>query len=605
MPLTITTDQTLPNAVVGRSYTTTVTAGNGVGALHWSMAAASGVPADGLSLDPQSGVISGTVGFTGTAGIAVTVTDSGTPVRSATKTLFITSYAALQGGSQSSIVTQYEAATVPMANVQGGVPPLHYSLASGSLPPGIRVDGGLNELTGTAEQIGSFSGTLTVQDSFSPPQIASAQLNVTVQPHSFTVWNSLPAKLLLNRPFSGRIVATGGTPPYHFSNDPGGSLPPGVDPVDSSTGQISGTPTTAGTYLFSVTVTDSSVPQQRSSPSFSISVAAPLGRNDTPATATTLPGNGTYPFLSISPYIDPPNGNPVAGDNDYYRLTSLSGSTVHVETQAQQLNPSNPLDTVIEIVDGNGVRFTSCRQPGDTSNNFNSGCMNDDISASPHITDSALDFQVPGSPSTATDFYVRVLDYRGDARPDMQYTLSVGGIVPPLAVQLYALSPTDRGVVYHGQIFIVGGTYPITLSVSSGNLPPGLTLDTNAFMISGIATTEGLYTFSIQATDSSKPPQVAAAQGSIPVVPPLQITSPSTLPSACLNQPYSYTLQASGGTSFRNWGGFSTAGVFLDSTGVLSGTPYLVGTFTQTVGVTDGTGYWVYQTVSLTVNTCP
>ena len=51
-------------------------------------------------------------------------------------------------------------------------------------------------------------------------------------------------------------TATGGTPPYSFYSDPSmGSLPPGID-LDSD-GNLSGTPTQSGQYLFAVCVADS------------------------------------------------------------------------------------------------------------------------------------------------------------------------------------------------------------------------------------------------------------------------------------------------------------------------------------------------------------
>ena len=101
---------------------------------------------------------------------------------------------------------------------------------------------------------------------------------------------------------------------------------------------------------------------------------------------------------------------------------------MHVEIRAKRANQNNPLDSVIEITNANNQRLSTCRQPGDTLGAFTSSCLNDDISASPHIQDSALDFQVPGAPGDINTFYVHVLDWRGDARPDMNYSLSVSGL---------------------------------------------------------------------------------------------------------------------------------------------------------------------------------
>jgi len=53
----------------------------------------------------------------------------------------------------------------------------------------------------------------------------------------------------------------------------------------------------------------------------------------------------------------------------------------------------------------------------------------------------------------------------------------------------------------------VGGVGTLTFTVSSGTLPPGLTMATDG-TISGIPTASGLYTFSVDATDSGTPASV-------------------------------------------------------------------------------------------------
>lgn len=59
---------------------------------------------------------------------------------------------------------------------------------------------------------------------------------------------------VIETPFASSLTATGGTAPYTFSLI-AGSLPPGLT-LAGSTGAISGTPTTVGTYPFTARVTD-------------------------------------------------------------------------------------------------------------------------------------------------------------------------------------------------------------------------------------------------------------------------------------------------------------------------------------------------------------
>lgn len=425
--LTITTASILPPTLQGHSYSTTLAAANGQGALHWSIAPISTTASfvTGLSIDANTGIISGTANFLGTGGFTATVTDSASPPHSAATNFTVTAYQPMTSAqNQTASVLEFQTPFL-RTGIQGGVPPIAYSVSSGTMPPGWKFDNS-GQLTGGAYATGAYQFTVTAQDSFSPPETATQPFTVTITPAQLIVANSLPSRLATNEPFSGKVVAIGGVPPYKFSLFALTSLPPGLS-LDANTGIVSGTPTNASSYSFSIQAIDSNPTPQSATGSFNVTVGTPLGRNDSPSTATPI-DNGSF-NASISPYIDPPNGAPVAGDNDYYKLTSLGGATVHVETFAKRNNPNNPLDTVIEIVDGNGIRLNTCRQPGDTSTTFAGPCINDDISASPHVQDSALDLQVPGPGSSTITFYVHVFDWRGDARPDMFYSLQVSGVV--------------------------------------------------------------------------------------------------------------------------------------------------------------------------------
>ncbi len=606
--LTITDAAILPGTLQNHTYTATLHVTQAVGAVTWSIAPISSTAlfVNGLTIDPATGVLSGNANFAGTGGFVASVTDSSSPPRTAHKSFTITAYDPLQAPApQSFTVGQYQQASTLPINPASGVQPLSFTVTGGSFPAGLRLDGQRGFLLGSPMTIGKYVSTVTIQDSFMPPEVVTVQMTVVVIPPLLQLPGALPIQILRNRPFSGRAVATGGIPPYKFTLT-GGTLPPGFNPIEVNTGRLSGTPTTLGSYFYSINVSDSSSPPQTAVTNFSTTVVDPIGRNDTVATATPIIQDGFY-SASISPYIDPPDNAPLAADNDYYKLVAVSGSTVHVETQAQRWQSSNPLDTIIEVVDGNGNRQTTCRLPGNVATTFTSSCIDDDIGGSPYLLDSALDFKVPGAPSAATTFYVHVLDWRGDARPDMLYGLQISGVVSPLTILTTSLAPAARTVAYSQNLNTQNGTGTVSWNLAGGNLPPGLMLASNG-LISGTATTNGTYPFTVQASDSSNPPQAVTAQESIQVVTPVAIVSAATWPDACVNQPYSFAVQKSGGLAPFNWSFISGNWISINlnfATGVFSGTAAVMGTFMGTVRVTDATGNGDSQNITLTVKQCP
>jgi hypothetical protein len=606
--LTITDNPILPGTLINQGYSVTLHASNGTGTLSWSIAQLSPTAlfVTGLTMDPASGVLSGTVAWGGgTAGFIATVKDSASPPHTATKSFTITAYSPMQSPTPQSFTIREYGDVYPFFTItpQGGVPPFTFTITGGAFPPGLRIDSN-GMVRGSAIARGNFVSTVTIQDSYTPPEVVPAQISFSVLAPNLSLASSLPQSIPLNRPFSGRLVAVGGVPPYHFSLS-SGSVPPGLGPIDPNAGTLSGIPSTLGNSFFSVNVTDSDTPPSTTGNNYSVNVVNPIGRNDTVATATPV-GNGSFQ-ASISPYIDPPGNAPLPGDNDYYKIVSVSGATVHVQTQAALSFSGNVLDTVMEIVDGNGARLTTCRQPGVTTTTFNSSCINDDIGGTPYSLDSALDFQVPGAPSTPTTFYVHVLDWRGDARPDMIYYLNVSGVSPPMSITPSSLLPGTRGLNYSQQLIAQNAVGNISWTLTSGTVPAGLNLSSSG-LISGIPTTDGTSSFTVQASDGSSPPQVVSAPETIRIVEPVKITSPAVWPDACLNQPYTFAVQTTGGAppfawSFRSNG---WVGIFLnDSTGVFSGSAGLTGTYMGTVGVTDATGNGDFQNVTLTVKQCP
>ena len=593
------TKSTLKNGQQNQPYSDAFVAVNGMSPLTWSVSGA--LPA-GLTLNTNTGQVSGTPTGWGGFPFTVTVTDSSpTPLSDSAQSVLNISQP-LQIIANLNPAYIGEAYTTPLT-ATGGVFPYTWAITSGSLPPGLTLQSS-GFIIGTPTRLGSYNFQLQVSDSSVPPVSVAQAITLNVNPIPLSVLGSPLSPAPVNVLYHSQIPISGGTPPFTFGIS-SGSLPPGLA-LDPVTGFIDGTPTQVGAFNFTAIGTDSGQPQQTATANDFIIIRSGLGRNDSIATATPL-GNSAIVnipnVLSISPYIDPINATTPNPDTDYYRLIANAGSTVHVETFAQRSWGADTLDSVIELLDGNGARLQSCVAPG-----FTSSCINDNLDAT--TLDSALDFRVPGAAGTQTTFYVHVFDWRGDARPDMQYYLNISGVLEPLTITSTNIgSGSTRGVNFSQQMTSTGGTGSITWSLDSGTLPSGWTL-TPSGLLGGVAITDGTYTFTIRATDSGTPAETARAQFTMIIAEPLVITSSATLPNACANQPYSFTVQTSGGLPPINFGFFSNAWISINfdtSTGTFSGTTNVTGTFTGKVSAQDSARppSGQIQTITLTVVNCP
>ena len=98
------------------------------------------------------------------------------------------------------------------------------------------------------------------------------------------------------------------------------------------------------------------------------------------------------------------------------------------------------------------------------------------------------------------------------------------------------------------------------------------------------------YTFTVHATNAVGPGPESSASNSVTPAAPLTITTTS-LPPCTMNQFYSQTVAATGGTHSYTWSysGALPPGLTLASTGLISGTPTTTkpGTYSFTVTVID------------------
>jgi hypothetical protein len=139
---------------------------------------------------------------------------------------------------------------------EGGVPDREWTLASGTLPPGlsIRSAGTLSgwAIVGTPTAAGSFTFVLqvaTVSDT------ASKEFTMVIAGSPLSVVTSALPAANVGAAYSVFLVRAGGAAPYVWDVE-SGTLPPGIALSDA--GDLVGTPTTAGSYEFTVRVQDTS-----------------------------------------------------------------------------------------------------------------------------------------------------------------------------------------------------------------------------------------------------------------------------------------------------------------------------------------------------------
>jgi len=420
--------RSLPNGVAKQPYSATVTTAGATGSVVMTV---SGNP---YGTQMNNGVLEGSTVYAGTYNITVRATDSASPPSVISKTFSMDflglSYGFMYNGRLGDAY-HYDLTAL------GGTDPIRWSLLDGNLPPGLSFQNAIpgsglrvNGISGVPTEVGTYPFTVRLVDSSNPPRTYDGVFSLRVDPPFLGISTTQLKRGEIGIPYSATLQGTGGLPPYVWSTTFGTQLPAGL--TLSASGQITGTPTTEQRTDVSFQLRDSL--NSTFTKTFTMLVTKPLPpRNDSIANATPLPF-GIF-TASISPYGDPAGtSNP---DVDYYKIVSTGGKIVHVTAGASWINfHSSGMQPGIEIIDSNGFRYATCNDPANdnepagspipsdpTPNGFDDQCMNLAY-LNPNTKTADLYFQVPGA-GTVT-FYVRVFDYRGDARPDFLYELAIG-----------------------------------------------------------------------------------------------------------------------------------------------------------------------------------
>ncbi|MFO3706358.1 putative Ig domain-containing protein [Xanthomonas codiaei] len=273
----------LPAGTAGQAYASAINPATG-GIAPYTYAVTAGALPAGITFAASTGALSGTTTSVGTFNFSVTATDSTSGTPSQATRGYTLSIAApqitvapttLPGATRGTAYSQALSAS-------GGTAPYTYSISAGALPAGLTLASN-GTLSGTATVEGTFNVTVEATDANSFTGTQAYALTVA-GPNLVLPASTLPAGTA-GQAYTATITpATGGTAPYSYALS-AGALPAGIT-LDPASGGLSGTPTVAGSFNFTLTVSDSTPsPAAQASRSYVLTVN----------TATLVIAQGTLP----------------------------------------------------------------------------------------------------------------------------------------------------------------------------------------------------------------------------------------------------------------------------------------------------------------------
>lgn len=492
----------------------------------------------------------------------------------------------------------------------GGVAPYMFAVQSGTLPAGLSLNASTGEVTGTPTTYGTGSTVFEVTDD------NATTTNTTSRP-----WTVASNVLIADPtypdmevgtaivPFS--VVATYGVVPYIYSLD-AGSLPAGLS-INSSTGQVTGTPTTisSGTSTFMVE-DDAMDTAYTSAIGWAVVAAVTIADPNYPAMETTVAitpfnvvaSNGFTPYaysvfsgalptgLSLNSGSGQVSGTPTvaASGSTVFRVTDDLGAVANTSSRSWTVtlilsvaNPNYPSMEVGTAI----VPFSVVASGGDTPYAYSvqAGSLPAGLSLNSGTG------EVTGTPTTVSsgNTTFRVTDDLSDTADTSSRPWAVVAAVT-IADPTYPAMTKDVAITPFN-VVASNGVTAYAYSVFAGSLPAGLSLNSGSGQVSGTPTTVSSANTTFRVTDALGAVANTASIAWSVTAAALDINDP-TFPAMQESTPITpFYAIGSGGTPAYTYSIIAGAlpdGVTLNtSTGEVSGTPTTFGTGAATFRVTD------------------
>jgi putative Ig domain-containing protein/all-beta uncharacterized protein len=489
---------------------------------------------------PGNVEITGSPTALGTYNVTLTVTDASGKTASNTFPLRITELLDYSNYGGGTIFTPYSG----KLRIIGGTLPYTAAEIDGRLPAGLTFDPATFVVSGTPVENGSFGLNLLVTDSATHALRTGYYLSIGGGTRTIGINHGGDLGYVTQGSFYSNEFSACCAPSYTWSLESGpATLPPGLS---FSGSQLSGTPSTVGTYTFLVRAADGANPDNFGQRQFTM-IVTPL----------SVPGN----FTLADGFVN----------STYTRSFTATGGT-------------GPLTwTVVQNVLPPGLTLAS------------DGTLSGIPTASGFFS---FQLKVTDSAGHAYTRWFGVSIYAVGDYPALDIPIGPDLGVWSLGGIFVELRATGGVPPYH---FEQAGTPIPGMRVQDGPpLPTFFTPGTTGGLI-GVITTPGTYGTSIRVVDSMGNQFDRAVTITIP---PLRNVSLFRPPKATLGQPYSFTFVPYGGSGSYYWTAENLPpGLTLDSSGQLHGTPTASGTFFPTLRLEDlSTSDYVWEGFALVVD---
>jgi type II secretory pathway pseudopilin PulG len=594
-------------AAVGDTVSLQLSVQNGTGVPTYTWQVTGGALPAGLALNP-AGSISGTpTTAVSTLSVTVTVTDAYLRTATATFTWTILPPLAIANPADQANLTGGAITPVVLTASGGSGTPYTWSDPSGTLPPGLTIATASNQgkISGTPTTPGTYAVQVTVKDASGRSSTTSLTWTISYPPLA-PANPGAQASTVSTAISSLQLTATGGSGSYAWSG--GSSLPAGLSMTKG--GLITGTPTATGTTTATLNVADGSTVR---TVSFTWTVAArptissPGNQTTTVGAAVNLVLTSSCPNTPCSYTVN--NGPATLSVSSAGVVTGTitsaaqtfaaatvtvrdaAGATTTTPAFTWKVNPAPTLNGP-----GNQTVFKGTADTLDLSAIVNGGTGPYTYAASGlpawlslDTTTGMISGTAPATTGVTSGITVRATDSTGMGVTSTAFKWIVTSLATSIGNQT-----TYKGTAVSLDLdtFTTGGTSPYTYTATG--LPAWLSLNGSTGVVSGTAPASTSVTsgITIRVTDS-----VGAVITSVPFRWVVTDLKWSTIPNqtsthGVLATPLDASIYDSGGTSpYTYTASGLPAGLAIDaSTGLISGTPTTIGTYTVRITDTDSVG---------------